>query len=172
MVLGNITIYSVLRPLLRWLPSFLLRRYYSADGLAKLVYLDFQPRHESAWIDLGEASSVRLTLQLINLSPFVLEIDRAGFQFTCGSTSLNLLYLERKKIEPGEIINLLLQDNVPDGQANQISRNWKGNPTWLVGNIEFNCAIRNFQKNVSSLSNVQLTLVNENVRTLKCLKLS
>jgi len=63
-------IYSVAKALVRYLPGFLLRRYYTPERLASLVYCDVLPRGESVQLDLGPEASARLFLQLINLSPF------------------------------------------------------------------------------------------------------
>lgn len=160
----NIPIYGLARLIFQWLPSFLLRRHYSADRLAKLIYVDFLPRCESARVNLGEVADVQISLQLINLSPFVVEIDRCSFELMCAGSTLYLSDLTRRTVAPGATINLYLKQSISDGQANQMTRTGTGGSAWLQGNLEFNCDVRQFAKNIGNLSNVQVTAINGNAR--------
>jgi hypothetical protein len=163
--LEGIPIYGAIRTLMRWLPRFYLRRKYPAKRLADLIYFDFQPRCESALVNLGEAASIRLTLQLINLSPFPVEVDRASFQFNYAGGNANLASLDRMKLHPGASASLYIGAPIADGHANHMARNWQGNQAWLSGNIEFNCRVQPFAKNIGSLTGIQLTVLNVNART-------
>lgn len=164
MAIEGIPIYKMLGMALRWLPSFLVRRHYSPERLAKLIYCDFQPRCESAWINLGEAASVRLTLQIINLSPFPVEIDKANFRFLCGGATINLPLLRRVQFEPGEQTFVIVDQAIPDGHANQVAINSANLQAWLDGNIDFNCKVHSFTKDIACLSGVQLTIANRDYR--------
>jgi len=42
-----------------------------------------------------------------------------------------------------------------------MARNRKGNQAWLSGNAEFNCKVRAFAKNIGTLTDVQVTILNE-----------
>ena len=68
---------------LRWLPKFILRRVFTKDRLSDLVLIDVQPRHESVRADLGEISSYAIWFQIINMTPFDIELDRAEIEFMC-----------------------------------------------------------------------------------------
>lgn len=164
MAVENIPIYGLARLLFRWLPTFFLRRHYSADRLAKLIYLDFLPRCESARVNLGEVADIQISLQLINLSPFVVEVDRCSFELMYGGATLGLSDLTRRTVVPGATINLYLRQSITDGQANQMARNGSSSQAWLQGNLEFNCDIRQFAKNIGNLPNVQVTAINANGR--------
>lgn len=164
MAIEGFPIYGVLRTLIRWLPGFYLRHRYSTERLAKLVYLDFQPRGDSALVNLGGAASVQLNLQLINLLPFPVEIDRASFRFHYAGGSANLTSLSRKVVEAGAIENLYLSTELTDGHANHMSQNQQGNKAWLDGHIEFNCSVQPFSKIVGSLTDIRLTILNANAR--------
>ena len=164
MAIEGIPIYGILRTLVRWLPGLFLRRRYPAARLAKLIYLDFQPRCESALLNLGEAASIRLTLQLINLTPFTVELDRASFQFSFAGGTANLSSLNRTRVEPGSVTSVYLEAEVADGHANQMARNRQGNQAWLSGNVEFNCKVRPFAKNIGTLTEIQLTVLNAAAR--------
>lgn len=163
MAIETIPIQGVWR-LLRWLPGFLLRRYFTGERLAQLIYVDVRPRHESAAVDLGQTASFRLNLQIINLSPFSVELDRANFRFWVGGVTLDASILKKQIIAPGEIATLYLSGAIPDGHANQIARH-TDNPAALDGNIEFNCTVRSFAKTVGNLDGINPKIYNVHVRS-------
>lgn len=150
--------------LLRWLPGFLIRWHFSPEKLGKLIYADIQPRHESALINLGDSAYFTVYLQVINLSPFSVELDRASFRFWCGGVTLNASILKRQTIAPGEITSLYIHEAIPDGYAIQITKNHKGNLVALDGNIEFNSKVRSFAKNICHLDGISLRILNDHVR--------
>lgn len=151
--------------ILRRLPAFLLRWYFSQEKLAKLIYVDIQPRHDSAVVDLGQGASFRLWLQAINLSPFTVELDRASFIFWYGGATLNASILNKKSIAPGEITTLYLNEVIPDGFADQMASTSPNNPVALSGNIEFNCKIRSFPKNIGHLDGINPKVFNAQFRS-------
>jgi len=146
--------------LLRWLPGFFFRLYFTPKKLADLIYIDIRPRHDSATVNLGQSASFTLYLQAINLSPFSVELDRASFQFWCGGTILKASILNKQQIAPGEIANLYVHESIPDGYANQIAKQIDGNQIALDGNIEFNCKICSFAKNIGSLNGINARFLN------------
>jgi hypothetical protein len=164
MAIENIPIQGIWR-LLRWLPGFLLRRYFTRERLAQLIYVDVRPRHDSAVVDLGQTASFTLYLQTINLSPFSVELDRASFRFWFGGATLDASILKKQIISPGEIATLYLSGAIPDGHANQMARLHKGNPVALDGNIEFNCTVRSFAKTVGHLDGINPKVYNAHART-------
>lgn len=142
------------------LVAFLARWYFTPERLASLVYVDVFPRNESVRIDLGQVSTFQFFLQIINLSPFEMELDRANFTLSCGGVGLDGLILKKEKISSGKSINLLVSGSVPDGHACQIAKFWKNNQAAIYGNIEFNSIVRSFSRRVGSLDGVQLSVVN------------
>lgn len=144
-----------------WLAAILCRRYFSKERLAGLVYVDLFPRHESARVDLGQAANFQLHVQIINLSPFMLELDRADFQFWIAGVKLEANILRKQDIPSGQSANLFLSGSPTEQQVKTISRMRKGNPVALEGNIEFNCTMRSFARRVQRLEGVQVVVVNE-----------
>jgi hypothetical protein len=108
---------------------------------------------------------VRLLLQVINMSPFSVELDRANMRFVYGTVITNLSHIDRKTIAPGEITSISLRAGIPDGHAKQIAERRRMSDAWLEGNINFNRRVRQFPKYLANLSNVQVTVINENLRT-------
>jgi hypothetical protein len=152
--------------LLSWLPKFILRRKFNPETLAELIYIDIMARHHSATMNLGESASFEVWLQLINLSPFEVELDRGSFELLCGP-ALSASILKRQKIAPGEITSLRVHGSITDGQATQIARIFsadKSNSVGLAGHIDFNCALHPFAKNIGHLDGINPRILNANAR--------
>ena len=147
-----------------WLVALIARSYFTANRLAGLVYADLYPRNEAARIDLGSVATFQLHLQIINLSPFELEIQQANFHFWSGGVKLEAIVLKKERIAPGTSMSLFLSGSVGEGQANQIAQLHQQNPSSLEGNIEFKCLVRPFAKQVGPLSGVQTVVINESHR--------
>jgi len=162
MALETIPIQGVWR-LLLWLPGFLLRRCFTQEKLAQLIYVDLRPRHNSAVVDLGESASFSLCLLAINLSPFPVELDRASFRFWLAGSTMDALILKKQIIAPGEITSLYMRGTIPDGAAKQAAKH-PDSPIALDGNIEFNCNVRSFAKNVGCLDGINPIIHNAHVR--------
>ncbi len=152
----------------KWLPSTILRRFFPKRRLADLQYVDLRPRHEPVTVDLGESPTFTIWLDMINLSPFEVELDRAEFEFWYGSSPLKATILKRQTIMPGEIAQFRLSGSIPDGVASQIARNHRANAGnldgMLSGHINFNCKLHAFPKEVLSLSGIRPRVMNDNFR--------
>lgn len=146
-----------------WLPPFVLRRFFPPAKLAQLIYVDIKPRSR-ATLDLGQAASFTIYLQAINLSPFVVELDRASFRFYCGGQTINASILNKQAIMPGATAMLFIRENIPDGHANTMVRLLDGNPQALDGNIEFNCKLHPFAKNIGHLDGLDLNVYGQEHR--------
>jgi hypothetical protein len=155
---------SVIKLLLGWLPPVVLRWYYTQDRLSQLIYVDLMPRHESAMVNLGPAADFRVAMQVINLSPFLVELDRAVVRVTCGTSPLEALNVERRALKAGEVASVHFYNVIPDGQARQIVQNSTGSPGGIDGVFEFNCRVQAFTRRVPHLSGVRFAKVNEHLR--------
>ena len=160
----ELTMIKGLWPMLRHVPAILVRWYFSPEKLAQLVYVDLFPRNDSALIDLGASPSLRLQLQVINLSPYPIELDRANFCLRCGAVALKTTILKKQSIAAGEIAGLFLEESMSESQANQVLKHFEANQKTLEGNIEFNSALHSFAKTVGQLSGVQVRLINDGLR--------
>lgn len=116
-----------------------------------MTYVDIYPRHAFVRVDLGGAT-FQLHLQLMNLTPFELELDRASFHFWCGGVRLDATFLKKQKIASGASESLFRFWIYPDGAADQNALVFRGNQVTLDGNIEFNCRARSFAKGVGSFA--------------------
>ncbi len=71
--------------------------------------------------------------------------------------------LKKQKIRSGEIASLYIRGTIPDGAAKQAAKHPE-NPIALDGNIEFNCNVRSFAKNVGHLDGINPIIHNAHVR--------
>ena len=155
---------SVIKFLLGWLPPFVLRWYYTPERLSQLIYVDLMPRQESAYLNLAPAADFRVAMQVINLSPFLVELDRAVIHVNCGTSPLEATNLERRKIQAGEVASVHFSNVIPDSHAKQIIQNANGSPGGIDGVFEFNCRVQHFTRRVPYLSGIQFTKVNAHLR--------
>lgn len=159
-----IPVASILRVVLGWVPSFLLRWYYSPDRLARLIHVDLKPREDSALLNLAPASWVRVAMQVINLSPFPVELDRASLQIDCGGTRLGATNVERKRIKPGEIAVIPFETAVPDGHAEAILQHNPDSSGGVSGTFEFNCRVQPFTRMIPDLRGITFRRLNAHRR--------
>ena len=83
-----------------WLPKFLMKRLFTKKRLADLVIIDIRPRHESVRVYLSNVSSYNIYFQIINMTPFQIELDRAQVDFSCVGTKLVSQYIKKETYQP------------------------------------------------------------------------
>lgn len=149
---------------LTWLPKFVLRRIFTKEKLADLILVDVRPRHDYATVNLGDVATFDLWIQIINLSPFEVELDRANLGFTCGGTTVKSYFLKKEIILPGEIKEMYVTESISDGQANQIAKTLDNHQTTISMDAEFNCTLHSFTKITGSLTGLRPRFVNEKRR--------
>ena len=71
--------------------------------------------------------------------------------------------LKKQTIAPGEMASLYIRGPIPDGAAKQMAKH-PDNPIALSGNIEFNCNVRPFAKNVGHLDGINPIIHNAHDR--------
>lgn len=162
-------IYSVAKALVRYLPGFLLRRYYTPERLASLVYCDVLPRGESVQLDLGPVASARLFLQLINLSPFYIEFDSAQLVMQCGGAKIEFVHVSpRIAIASCMTTQLDLCTTIHGGSSSAIiDKLHIPLKAWLTGHMELSCSIGKLTKALS-LSDIRPVLINAQLRKTEC----
>lgn len=147
-------------PLLRHVPGVLLRWYFTPQRMAGLIYIDVQPRNESVRVDLGDYATMNAYLQIINLLPFEVEVDRATLKLHCGGAALEAAIFRKQKLASGEVGLLVFSATISDGAARQIARHSKNLSARIESHLELNSGVRQFSKQVGSLDGVNVNLVN------------
>ena len=126
---------------LRWLPKFILRRLFSKQRLADLVLIDVQARHESVLVDLGEVSTYTIWFQIINMTPFEIELDRAEFDFMCAGAKITKQYIKKERFKAGQVASFFIEGEISSPKADQIARLHDQNRSSISLHCEFNCGL-------------------------------
>lgn len=145
--------------LLRWLPSYFLKRIFTRERLAELVIVDVRARHRSVRVDLSDIPRFEIYFQVINMSPFEVELDRAEVEFHCAGTRLNAQHIKRTLYRSGEVGILFVEGRLDSAQADQIGRLSEKGSSSIRMEMDFNSKLLNFKKNVSGLEEVNVSFV-------------
>ena len=132
--------------------------------MGELVLIDVRPRHEYATVNLGEVAKFDLWLQMINLSPFDIELDRAELRFWCGGTIQKASILKKISLSSGQILDLYFSESIPGSHATQIAQNLENHQSAIEVDVEFNCKLHNFSKSTGHLGGVLPRFLNPKMR--------
>lgn len=149
---------------LSWLPKSILRRMFTKEKLSGMVYLDIQPRNTSARVNLGSMASTDVYFQIINMTPFEIELDRAEVEFYCAGVSLKMKHILKQSYASGQQSSFLVSEEISDAKANQIAKLFSENSSAITISCEFNCSLHHFSKHNHSLEGVNVQFINENSR--------
>ena len=149
------------------LPKLFLRWKFSEKRMADLVKIDIYPRHENVRVDLGTIATVQLWFQVINLSPFEVELDRTQIEFQCAGTSLRVPYIKKIKVKAGGTEKFHVDGDIPDNKADQIAQYNDRNHSSISMDVYFNCRLHGFAKLYHRLDGVTPRFINEHVRLEK-----
>jgi hypothetical protein len=108
--------------LAKYLPAFLLRRYFTASRLAGLVYVDVMPRNDAVTLNLAAPGTAAVYLQIINLAPVAIQLEQAEFRLTAGSISTKFTVVRKQRFEVGEIGAIQFDQSLQDSQARTIAQ--------------------------------------------------
>ena len=148
---------------LKWLPNFILKRIFNKQRMSDLVYIDIRPRYESFRIQLSEVSSYEVYFQIINMTPYEIELDRADIQFNFSGYVVSNKHIKRQTFKPGEIGLLIVQDNIDAATAGAISRLKGSNRCSVDMYCAFNCKLHSFEKRDIHLSSINAAFVGSHV---------
>ncbi len=146
----------------KYLPAFLLRRYFTADRLAGLVYVDVMPRNDSVTLNLAAPATAAVNLQVINLAPVAIQLEQAEFRLTAGNVSTKFTVVRKQRFGVGEIAYIHCDQNLQDSQARAIAQQMSDLRITLDGHIEFSSAIRAFPREIRYLEGIRARFFNEN----------
>jgi hypothetical protein len=124
------------------------------------VYVDFIPRTEYAYVNMAGSASVKLAIQVMNLSPFEVELDRAVFRLQFGGPPVQLNHMKRQTLSASGRTELFLESSMTEGQCSALAACLPTPRAYLDGHMEFNCKVQNFSKSLGAMSGIQLTIVN------------
>lgn len=141
----------------RWLPNFILRKIFSKNRLSELVYIDVKPRGESVRVNINETSFFDVWLQIINMTPFEIELDRAEFDINFSGVGIKNKHLKKAVIKSGQIYDLHISDSIDNSKSEVIKRMAiTSNDSSINLYGVFNCSLHSFEKDNIHLGGVNV----------------
>ncbi len=137
---------SVIWRFLNWLPSFILRKIFSPQWLAKNIYIDIRPRHRSVLLSHPDNPRVNIYLDVRNNTHFNIEVDRLITKFTYGIEMASLYHFKRERLKPGEERSIYITGNIDYNQYKSLPFQHEHNSSnvWLEILAECNSKLHNF----------------------------
>ena len=144
----------------RWLPKFVLRRVFNKERLSGLVYIDVRPRYDAVSVITNDSGTYDIYFQLINMSPFEIELDRAEIDFNCAGVNLNKQYIKKKVFKSGEISEFHVKGNFSSSEADTIAKFHIDHRSNITLSGYFNCSLHNFNIENLGLEGVRVRFSN------------
>ncbi len=137
-----------------WLPKVLLKKVFTKKRLSELLYIDIRPRHESFRVSLSDVSTYDVYFQIINMTPFEVEMDTAEFDFNIAGIGLKHQYIKKYRLKAGQIGDLLITGKIDYHLATLISGLKENNASSVTIYCSFNCSLHEFEKDNLHLSGI------------------
>jgi len=150
---------------LRWVPKFVLKRVFTPNRLADLVLLDVRARHDSVSVNLCEHPTCEIWFQIVNMTPYEIELQSAEFSFMCAGVEIKVQHIKREVYKSGAVASLHVKADIPEGKANSIAKYLKDNRSSIDVHCDFSCSIHKFSKVSHQLEGVHVKYINESMRT-------
>ncbi len=150
---------------LRWLPKFVLRKMFTPKRLADLVLFDVRARHNSVSVNLCEHPTCDIWFQIVNMTPYEIELESAEFNFMCEGVEIKIQHIKREVYKSGAISCLHVREDIPEGKANSIAQFMKENRSSIEVHCDFNCSLQKFSKTAQHLEGVHVKYINGAMRT-------
>jgi hypothetical protein len=156
---------SALTGIWKWfkcLPKFLLKRVFSKDRLSELILIDIKARHRSVSLNLMDKSTFSIYFQVINMTPFEIELDRAEVEFNINGARLKTQYMRKTSFKAGEVASWFVEGNVDSADANHIAKhfNESDDRASITLHCDFNCTLHNFKKSYFTLEGINIYYTN------------
>ena len=148
----------------RWLPQFMMIRIFNQERLAGMTYLDVKPRQHSVKVNLGQPAKFDIYFQVINMSPYEIELDRSEIEFQCAGVRLKTLHIRKSKFTSGQISFFHVEGEISEINAENIALCCEENNSSITIHSDFNCSLHNFSKAQHNLEGVNVEFVNKNIR--------
>jgi hypothetical protein len=111
-----------MRSVLGWLPSFVLRWYWTESRLALRVRTSVSSENEGVRIDGGELPEFSMWLDVQNLAPFAVEVDRIFGEVFCGGRVASYLCVNRTVVPSLATERIYVRADMSDAQARMLVR--------------------------------------------------
>lgn len=151
---------SYLQRALSWGGAFALRWYWAEARLAARVRTSVAADRQGVRVNGGELPEVTIWLEVQNLTPFPIEVDRLFGEIFCGGRITSFVYLERRRIKHLESQVLHIHADMTEGQARYLANTQQGNRIRIVLNGFVHCRVRDFKLTGRSIESGNVELIN------------
>lgn len=149
---------SAVQNALSYVAAFALRWYWSEKRLASRVRTTVRSENEGIRIDGGEVPEFYAWLEVQNLTPFPIDVDRLYGEVYCAGRIASFVWLERKQIASLQAEMVYVHADMTDAQARHLSRTVEMDKVRVVLGGYVTCRVRGFalfRREIVS-SNVQI----------------
>ena len=150
-----ISLYSII-------PNFILRWRFKEARVNSLLTIDVRPRGESIRLNLGELPECQVWVQLVNHSPFDLDIENIKGELNYNGCRVNIETKEHINVSRhSSNDNIFLEGALTGEQANHCSKNNKESFTSLSLRIRIRTKFGIFKKHSGDLQSLHVRVINK-----------
>ncbi|WP_444922372.1 hypothetical protein ACJJID_08700 [Microbulbifer sp. CnH-101-G] len=149
---------------LKWLPKYVLRKIFTPKRLSDLVLFDVRARHDSVSVNLCEHPTCDIWFQIVNMTPYEIELEAAEFIFICAGVEIKIQHVKREVYKSGAVASLHVREDLPEGKANSIAKYLRDNNSSIDVHCDFSCSLHRFSKATHRLEGVSVKCSNESMR--------
>lgn len=149
---------------IQWFPKFILRRIFTKKRMPDLVLIDAVAREGAFEVNLAEHPRYSIYLQLVNLAPCPVILDRAKMAVSLPGMSTDHLHIMTVELAPSEVRSILIQGEISEGKANTVARllpHERDKSGSLSIDAEFRSELHDFKKEHFFVDRLHVTYVNE-----------
>ena len=129
-----------------------------------MVYVDVQPRHTSVRVNLAKPSTCDIYFQVINMTPFEIELDRAQIKFWCAGVGIKIQHINKSRFISGQSSSFCVNTEISEPNAENIAKLISENSSSITIDCEFNCDLHDFSKLNHVLDRVRVEFINSHSR--------
>ena len=145
---------------LRLVPAFFLRWYWTEKRLAAGVQTKVLGDGQGININGGEVPDFSVLLEVQNLTPFPLEVDRLFGEVFCGGRIASFVSLERKTIKLLATELIFIRADMTDAQARYLANTYKTNRVHIVLSGFIHCRVRGFSLITRTIESTNVEITN------------
>lgn len=150
-----ISLYSII-------PDFILRRLFKEARVNSFIRIDVRPRGEAIRLNLGELPDCQVWVQLVNHSPFDLDIENVMGELNYNGCRISVETKDHIDILKHSSYNSILLEGALTGeQASHCSKNNKAPYTSLTLKTRIRTKFGVFKKHSGDLQYLHIHIINK-----------
>ena len=123
---------DILPKILGYLTPFAIRWYYKPEKIDSMIKIRVRGQGEGIVYDCGELAGARIWLEISNLSPFAIEVDRLYGQVMLGNKVGAFVYLRKVQLKPATEKEILIEMSFTEYQVQYIKQYKASQPSRVL----------------------------------------